>query len=757
MFGISALITLWVIFVSFSSLFFIGLPFSLVLSCSKEKQDNTIWIAAPFFGLAVIVLLLQNLSYLGICIGISFFWLWIISLLMWVWLIKFRNVRLRVVFSIVPKGLFIAGSIVFLIHSLGLIIAGADYYVGRAWHDLFNYTAMAQFLVDFPLNTPLENLLNSPYALQGRYHVLIERMGQSIFHGFLAKSTFTDAKTTFESSILISPFLIVLAIFQLLQGLRLSFLSKKTVIIVSGIAGLLPSIAMLHLESFFSHALAIPLLLIWPYVVFQAIEYPHWKRIVAASLVLGAVSTIYTELYVIFIGLGIVITVCRFVCCRNNKAASLWSLLIVMLSAIIMNLGFINVLRTIISRITGSDVLSGIYPWAVSIEGLSRLWLGDLITKFPPFLQQSFGWISIFLLLLAFLGLGMLSWKKRDSYAIAIFVLAALPFALIIYGGGRGYYYQFYKLLLTISPLLPVGILIAINVIKERFHLHGLFFRTIYRSSMAALLILICSGIIDMTLRTGIGTTLEVIGRGGAHKLKVPSTKKVQTLLTNMHGQDLFLLWKDDFYGGGYMNGWLAYFARHNRVQIANHDFCDTTMDTYLSKNKKISPHSFIMIPPAPFSVIGSSANRVWTDDPYHLWKLSGVNWAILSEIANVNGLEQTPNGNYFFWMDDDRTQIKILAGRDGKAVLSGCLNPGPSIAATSKCNMVVQTNHGWEKNLEFELKGDDQIVITIPVFEGENVVNLRSLDKATVNELPSEANRPLRVQIRELRLKEFL
>ena len=102
------LLTLWCIIVVIGSLWFIGLPVAMVLSFT-EDDNETLWIIAPFIGLAVIILVLQNLVYLDVPIRHSTLWLWIGACLLWGWLIKSK--RLKPAFKTIPRVLIISAGV----------------------------------------------------------------------------------------------------------------------------------------------------------------------------------------------------------------------------------------------------------------------------------------------------------------------------------------------------------------------------------------------------------------------------------------------------------------------------------------------------------------------------------------------------------------------------------------------------------------------------------------------------------------------
>lgn len=258
------LLTIWCIAVSIGSLYFIGLPLSVLLQ--RRSDDGAHWILSPFIGLSAIILILQNLVYLDVRIGLSSPWIWGSACVFWVWMAKTR--RLNALFSAMPYRILGLTVVVYLAQGIGLLLADTKYYVGRAWHDQFNYTATAQFLIDHRFSLSFSDIMNQPYLFQAVSHKF-DRIGQSILHGFISASTFTDAKTTFEVTILLVPPLITLAVYQLAQKL-----SKpgRPFLLAAGVAGILPAIAMVHLESFLSQALAIPLLLLWPYIISEVVK-----------------------------------------------------------------------------------------------------------------------------------------------------------------------------------------------------------------------------------------------------------------------------------------------------------------------------------------------------------------------------------------------------------------------------------------------------------------------------------------------------
>src|ERR1700722_18186624 len=123
------ILTVWCIFISFFSILFIGLPFSKLLLDNTKYEENDLFILAPFIGIGIIVLFLQNLIYLHFPIKHIFFILYLIAGMLWIWL--FFNKKLKNFAECVSIKLILLLCLVYIIQAAGLFIVGAKYYVGR--------------------------------------------------------------------------------------------------------------------------------------------------------------------------------------------------------------------------------------------------------------------------------------------------------------------------------------------------------------------------------------------------------------------------------------------------------------------------------------------------------------------------------------------------------------------------------------------------------------------------------------------------
>src|SRR5262249_34847800 len=109
-----------------------------------------------------------------------------------------------------------------------------------------------------------------------------------------------------------------------------------------------------------------------------------------------------------------------------------------------------------------APVLGDAYPWAFRLEGLSRLWVGDLATAPAPAAAALYACVATALGCAGFLRLFLGSLRpaaavrQRLTLAVALPALLLLP--VLVVARDTQHPYQFYKLLISVSPLFVVGL-----------------------------------------------------------------------------------------------------------------------------------------------------------------------------------------------------------------------------------------------------------------------------------------------------------
>jgi len=560
-------VTARVIAVAWVCGFAVGVP-AVILGASalKLKVDSwTAWALAPLVGCGAIILFCQNLLYLDIPVARSTVVVW--SLAAIGWLVVLLSPHRRAALRPVPLVALAAGSLVYLIHGAGLLRLGASYYYGYGWDDMFNYVAQAELFAHWPFSSSD----TTPNFLRAAHFYKLDRIGQSVLHAFLVASSGADAQQTFGATILLAPFLIFFALLAMARR----FVASMNVSVLAAAAGALaPAVATVHLECFFSQAMSMPFLVLWPLAVGRLVENPGWRQAIPAGLLLAVIAAIYTELVPILLGIALV-------CALARETEKLWAgrmgwhvgsadpvragrvtfwLLFALLVAFLANLGFRHSAVAIMSRTTSGDVLGMIYPWAYRPEGMARLWVGNQVGK--PLGMALAAVASLVLIGVALTSLGLRLHRRFSYFLLVLALLMLIPVGPLALGKASSHSYQFYKLVLSVAPLYVFWLIIASG---ERLRanpgrLPAYAFGALFAAVNAALVFSIASA-------SANPETVAKSHRGAANLLIDPDFHRVRELLGATSGRDVYLLWVDsEMYSGSYRTAWLEYFARNNRV-----------------------------------------------------------------------------------------------------------------------------------------------------------------------------------------------
>jgi hypothetical protein len=611
-----------ILFICLASLYFIGLPAAVWLS-SDAGPSERLWVLAPFLGMAFIVLISQNLIYLGVPIAQSFYWIWAGAVCAWLVMIKKGVIKkLRPL----PIVLLVSACLMYVLHSLGLLVVGPAYYVGHGWYDQFNYVVAAQFLMDHSLpHIMLKDILYQPAIIKAltiittpEIGIFADRIGEVIYQGFVACSSFTDAKSSFEPVILLLPFMIVLVMYEIARRFSLS---KNTALIVAVLAASLPSMALIHLESFLSQALAVPLLLLWPCVMKDVFDKPDKKNLFIAATLLALATSLYADYFLIFLMLSCCVWIMHLM--QKKQVKSLFIFLLLLGLSFALNPGFISHIVTITIRALQEKKGINLYPWADSVAGLTWLWLGEITLILKGWWKVFFDSLSVVFFVMAYLGLALNVYKRRDELSVSFLALALLP-GLIWLKGSNHYNYQFYKLLISVSPLLPLGITLTLQATLRRGMTSRLIYRDLGYGFAMGVAVVTCAATLMMIAMSAQSETLARLKRGVGYKLLSSDTREIQIRLTALHDQNILIAWRDDFRQGDYINGWLTYFARHNRVWMVNPLIGDKNLGIYLPA-LQLLPKEYLLVTSVNNSYVptGSSRAKIWSNDTYQLWRVS--------------------------------------------------------------------------------------------------------------------------------------
>jgi hypothetical protein len=756
------LLTIWCVVVVCGSIFAVGTPVRWLLN-SREPLTPSAWVEVPFYGIAAIILFLQNLVYLDVPVSRSTWILWAVVAVLWVWMARRGGATSSL--RTCPARVFACAALVYLLQGLGLFIIGARHYVGRAWGDQYNYTALAQFLTDYTFSAALTDIGQPPYLVE-IVRLKTERLGQSVLHAFFAATGHTDAKVLFEPTILLSPLLITLAVFALSKRYGL----KPGVAVACGMsAGLLPAVALVHLEGFLSQALAIPFLLLAPVLIDDLSKLPRWSNLFGTAMLFAATASIYPEFLVLLI--AVAAAGLLFLDRRRGLVTSRWAWIVLLLIVTVaLNIGFAGGLLSGFGRVN-MPVLGHIYPWALSVEGIVRAWFGDLGGSSTGIMQSILRASALGLTAVGYYGLRRAAVLRATDAAAGkdaqetpgrafpwiTLGLAALPAVVLVRDDQHPY--QFYKLLLTIAPLLVVGVTLAV----ARLH-------AVSRAGSAAtdgqvtrrwaagtawvlwtaVLAAAVTGTIAMALET---TSSAPAPRSNAHYLLRRDMRELGTRLSALRDERLFISVSDDTWNHGFLNAWLTYFARHNKLWLANPSLNDTDLRRWPEFRGAIGapdhPRDMLVLTSADMPMPASfspPATKIWSVGAYELWRAPG-DWVYPLSIDNPNGIDGSRE-KPTLWLGGGATTIRVFVSRDGEFQIVASVLSGPGL--DGQVHRVRMSEPRGHSTVLAVAEGID--VLSIPVRGGLNEIRLEPLGHA-LPPLPGRDTRPLVVGLQEPRL----
>jgi hypothetical protein len=711
---IRIVLTLWCVTVVLLSPLAAGIPLCWLLN-GWRPFTAVDYVLAPFVGLAGLFVVLQNLVYLDVPIKFSapFVWLALFTFWWWFW----RSGRARLTLTRPPLVL-LAAVFVYLVQGAALFRVGVSDYVGRGFTDQYNYTGLAQFMLDEPFSLHVNDVLHRPF-LASAIILKHDRIGQSVLHAFFAGSSFQEARTLFEPMIILAPALVVLATYLIAFTLGLS---PPLSLAGAVTAGLLPALTVVHLESFLSHSLGIAFLLVWPVALAQLAEEPGWRQLLRAILLMTASGSIYTELLPIILGLMVlVLGVAAF---RQPYRLRLFLCFLALgLSLPLLNFGLVEAVQGIFPRV-GSRVLIDFYPWAFTVEGWARLWLGDLAHEATDYTLEAVRVGTLGFSVLAYLGwcLFMVGrWQGRPvvrgplnyaSLAFALGVAALVVLPLLVAARDDKHPYQFYKLLETTSPLLMLGIVLFFQSLSRSGENPAAEPRPRWKRVLGAtpqwlVLIAICFMTLWATFSM-IRTTahLDLVERSNVHILRAPAFRDLAKRLHSMRDQPLVLA-AADAVESGFLNAWISYFARHNPVWLLNARVNDIEApwppelrQTLTGDHLPFPIHVLATVPDACSAVPGPDATLEWENSKYQMWVMKGAGWALPVGATVPNTIERV-GGQPFFWLGNAESALEVLAGGPGTLVCQANLVLGPCITETSRRRLHIRTIGGFQKEVE--------------------------------------------------------
>jgi hypothetical protein len=556
--------------------FALGIPL-LGLLRGRRPLTEADWLQAPVVGLAACLLVLHNLMYLDVTVGQATPWVWGGAAALAAALLA--RTGIRPVLASCPWSVLGVMATVYGLQGVGLLVVGAEAYLGRAWSDQYNYTTVAQMLAELPFSLSWQTIGQRPYLVEALV-LKDDRVGAMLLQAFFASSAGTDAKHLFEPTILLGPALVVPGIHAVATRLGVD---RRRALAAAAVAGVLPGLTILQLDCFLAQVLALPFLLGGLACLYDAVTAPGPRTLLPAGLVLAAAAALYTEfvpvlavLLLLFAGGGALL---RGLGPVRAAGASVAALAFV----VALNPLYAPQFVRIVGRLTESKAANPMgFGW---LSGFTANWVRDGAVLEHPVGGPVLAAVALGLTALALAGLlrltrsGLAAWwsapAETGNAGRALLALAVLGFALLpatALPSVDRHTYQFIKLLLSTGPVLVIGL----AALGRGTDAAAAASRPGWLRRAAGWPLLATVGLLALGNSAALlGRTLSY--RSGTHtQCRVvldPERRAAADVLGQLGPQPVVLAC-----GPGLLdNCWFAYAARRNPVwlvsPVVNHDF----------------------------------------------------------------------------------------------------------------------------------------------------------------------------------------
>ena len=657
----SAVRLFWQIFVLFACCTGLGLSLRSLIPKEFSRLNKVFF--SMMGGLFLVVLVPQNLVYLGVPVRI-YAWLLLAAALVQAWWLFRHNLIVR------PRTLYSNGEIrtlavVILLtitfHGVVPIRQGLECYYGKGHFDQINYVLLAEFLKEEPYSTSAQEIGLRPWLVgpvgvhdateefgtssgAGLETIGLkgERIGQSLITAEISVWSGTDGKGGYAATVIF--FLTVLAI-SIYVFLRLIRADRFTAASGALLVAFLPVVTRISLDGFLSQ---VGVFFVFPFFAcllqHQALNARSFTLFF--SLTLAYLIAVYSEIAPI--GLCTFAVGVLFVRQDNFRAKRLMLMSALLLIALVnpyylRNLiGFLGYQYTLAANAT--SLWDNVAPDVLTLRGWSELIFGGITgSSFALFFD-----CCAILLGLLFLT-GAISLSRRNRLIFGAILLPAILVILYLTTRSPFSYYPIAKITLTILPFGIGLVFVPVSRIAENDQDHPI----------GVLKKLLCAIIVAASAAGSARYYSEVLHNEGLLRIfRDPRFLNVCRELEAMKSKRVLV-----FDTHPLLAAWLCYHARHN----------DVYFDGRLVSDSAIPPNlSFSKVPEL------ENVDFVATRDG--LVNLRTTRVACLTSIDDTPG-ENWENGHVRYGLGPP-ARLRFLASKALSAILKMRLTPGPAATA---------------------------------------------------------------------------
>ena len=462
---LSAFTLLWELFILFACCSGVGLTFRSLLPAEFSLLHKALF--SLLGGLFLVVLVPQNLVYLGVPVRISA-WLVLGAALVQVWFCRRKLIAWKRTLGSNTEIRALAVIILLTItfHGVVPIRQGLEWYYGKGHFDQINYVLLAEFLKEEPYSTNEQEIGLRPWLVApvGAHNATgqlqmssgpgletiglkNERIGQSIVTAEISVWSGTNGKGGYAATVIF--FLTLLGIFVYVF-LRETGLDRFMAAAGALLAAFLPVVTQLSLDGFLSQ---ISILFLFPFFasLLRRQELSARSFALFFSLTLAYLLAVYSELAPIgFCTLFLGVLFVRNDKMRTKRLILMSAILLIVLMNpyylrnLIVFLGFQYTLAA-----NAASLWDNVAPNLLTLHGWSELIFGGIASaRYVLFLD-----CCTLLLGLLFLT-GAIFLSRRDKLIFGAILLPAILIILYLATRTPPSYYPIAKITLTILPLV---------------------------------------------------------------------------------------------------------------------------------------------------------------------------------------------------------------------------------------------------------------------------------------------------------------
>jgi hypothetical protein len=636
-------------------------------------------------GLFLVVLIPQNLFYLGVPVRISA-WLILGAALaqVWFWRHKFAacirtfyaNAEIRTLAMIIL--------LTVTFHGVVPIRQGLEWYYGKGHFDQINYVLLAEFLKEEPYSTSEQDIGLRPWLVGAvGFHdttgqlssgpgletigLKNERIGQSIITAEISVWSGTNGKGGYAATVIFFLTVLAICVYVFLRETGIArFMAGSSALM----AAFLPVVTQLALDGFLSQ---VSVLFVFPFFasLLRHQELRARSFTLFFSLPLAYLIAAYSELAPIglctfFLGVMLV---------RRDtfRAKRLMLMSAILLTALINPYYLHNLLEFLGYQYNlaanAASLWDNVAPNVLTLHGWSELIFGaNISSSFALF----FDCCTILLGLLFLTGAIFLS--SRDRLNFGTILLPAILVILYLATRTAFSYYPIAKITLTILPFVIGLVFVALSRIAANSQIRPL----------GVLMKLLCAMIVAAAAAGSVRYYSEVLKNEGLLRMfREPRFLNACRKLEEIKNSRIFI-----FETHPLLAAWLCYHARHN----------DVYFDGRLISDSPVPPN-------LPLSKVPDLENVDFVATRDRILDLRASSLSCLTSVDDTPGEDQT-DGHVRYWLGPP-ARLRFLALRPMSANLEMRLAPARE-AKSFPIDFFLTDGQGhisqgelWSKNIE--------------------------------------------------------